>query len=127
MEDLVNAKGQKVVINEGELICDHCGGKGTEKDVDQNSNYIITPFCRKCQGKGKVDWISNATGEKDEGFVSFSMDDSMAFSNTISASDIYIEGKSIIDIMSEKIAEEVDKKIMEMFNSTLEQKIKKKR
>lgn len=120
---MVNAKGEEVILNDGELICDQCNGSGVG-EIDKNSNYIITPFCQKCRGKGKVDWISNATGEQDSGYLSISMDDSDFFSSTIAAEDIMINGKSLIETISQKVAEEVDKKIMEIFGSTLEQKIK---
>lgn len=123
-DKIINARGEEVILNEDEMICDHCGGSGIEEDnIDPNANYIISPHCNKCKGHGKVDWISNATGVNDPlGYFSFS--DDISISNTIEAKDIYIDGKSIIDFMSQKIAEEVDKKIMEIFGSTLEQKIK---
>jgi hypothetical protein len=123
-DKIINARGEEVILNEGEMICDHCGGSGIEEDnIDPNANYIISPHCNKCKGHGKVDWISNATGV-DEPLGYFSFSDDISISNTIEAKDIYIDGKTIIDFMSQKIAEEVDKKIMEIFGSTLEQKIK---
>jgi RecJ-like exonuclease len=41
-----------IKLEEGEMICPIC--KGTGNDI--NDIYI----CRKCDGIGKIDWISNA-------------------------------------------------------------------
>ena len=51
-----------------EYICKHCNGKGeteeyTElRDVNNHEIWQKTKLCIKCLGKGKLDWIENATG-----------------------------------------------------------------
>ncbi len=41
-------------LEEGEVICSKCNGKG------DNGNAST---CSKCNGKGKLDWVSNAMGQ----------------------------------------------------------------
>jgi hypothetical protein len=41
-----------IELREGELICSSCKGVGHDKD----EVYV----CKKCDGIGKVDWVSNA-------------------------------------------------------------------
>ncbi len=41
-----------IILEEGEIICPVCNGNGNLKD----SVYV----CGKCDGSGKVDWVSNA-------------------------------------------------------------------
>jgi len=45
------------MLNEGELICDECEGTGYSRKVN-----IICFKCPKCDGKGKLDWVTNAMG-----------------------------------------------------------------
>ena len=45
-------------MNEGELICDKCKGRGHLRRIRARS------ICRKCHGTGKVDWIENIVGKK---------------------------------------------------------------
>lgn len=40
-------------LEEGEVKCNKCNATGT----DENDVYL----CDKCDGEGKIDWISNAT------------------------------------------------------------------
>lgn len=42
-----------MILNEGEVVCDECNGKG-------NEGTLWT--CAKCDGKGKLDWVTNAMG-----------------------------------------------------------------
>ena len=47
-----------IILEEGEMICPICNGNGQFKD----SIYV----CEKCDGSGKVDWVSNAITRKKE-------------------------------------------------------------
>ncbi len=48
-------------IDETEMICDKCNGKGVISL--ELTSTISTSVCPKCQGDGKVDWISNIMGK----------------------------------------------------------------
>ncbi len=48
-------------LDETEMICDKCNGKGI---IPPKLNSNAWPsICTKCQGDGKVDWISNIMGK----------------------------------------------------------------
>jgi len=53
-------------LNEGEVICDQCNGKGYEKYTEPKGNnfYIKKRTCIKCHGDGKLDWLENITGKE---------------------------------------------------------------
>jgi len=44
------------MLNEGEVICSKCNGS---KNYENN-------ICPYCIGKGKVDWVTNAMGLKND-------------------------------------------------------------
>ena len=44
----------------GEILCDVCEGRGSIPD-EYNPNF--SSICWKCQGDGKVDWLSHITGK----------------------------------------------------------------
>jgi hypothetical protein len=48
----------------GEIICPKCEGRGTISEImdDEGFVYNNTRICSKCWGKGKLDWIEQATG-----------------------------------------------------------------
>ena len=48
-----------IKLGESELLCDKCKGKGVVSSSDTLSQ--LARVCPKCQGDGKVDWISNIT------------------------------------------------------------------
>ena len=48
---------KKVILNDGEVICKECEGKGKLYQVD--CSYRT---CEKCNGDGKVDWVTHAMG-----------------------------------------------------------------
>ena len=50
-----------VKLEKGEMICSLCNGEGNYN----HSNYV----CEKCDGVGKVDWISNAIINKKEKII----------------------------------------------------------
>jgi DnaJ-class molecular chaperone len=48
----------KLYLKDGEVICSKCNGEGNCK-----FNNDVCIWCSRCQGTGKVDWISNAMGD----------------------------------------------------------------
>ena len=60
--------GNNLHLEEGELICDKCGGKGHLDD-----GLGMVNVCSKCWGAGKLDWIDNAMGKKIPDFSSGSI------------------------------------------------------
>jgi len=54
-----------IKLSEGEVICPLCKGSGVNPEYE---GYI----CCKCNGNGKVDWVTNATNRKIQ-FSSLSM------------------------------------------------------
>jgi len=55
-------KGVKVDLNEGEMRCEICDGLGEVFDNTDPNDKFKKVGCRKCNGKGKLDWIENARG-----------------------------------------------------------------
>ena len=52
-------------LEEGEMICDKCNGRGIIPKIIIPKGEICTAlFCRKCKGTGKLDWIENVVGKK---------------------------------------------------------------
>jgi len=49
-------------LKEGEVICSKCEGRGSLPS--KFNPYELASICPKCGGEGKVDWITNAMGEK---------------------------------------------------------------
>ena len=74
-------------LKENEIICSRCKGTGKCEDENikekidwmesyienqkriHNGNYKITPLCRKCHGKGKLDWVENTMGVNSNNLV----------------------------------------------------------
>jgi len=50
--------GEKIKLEEGEIICDECEGRGIDSSY---TGYFPVP-CQKCQGEKKLDWVSKITG-----------------------------------------------------------------
>jgi DnaJ-class molecular chaperone len=50
-----------IKLEEGEVICSRCNGEGFTAFVDIQQAQVT---CPKCNGAGKLDWISNAMGER---------------------------------------------------------------
>ena len=56
-------------LKEGEVICDKCDGTGYVVDPllsQQERKRRIHPWCPKCHGFKKVDWVSNAIWKKEK-------------------------------------------------------------
>ena len=63
-------KKQYIKLQEGEKFCPKCDGKGR---VPKNNNSREIRFakslnCDKCMGDGKLDWVEEATGKKQNNF-----------------------------------------------------------
>lgn len=49
-----------MILEEGEEVCSSCKGRGYHPSKQDWNTMAST--CQKCNGEGKVDWISNAMG-----------------------------------------------------------------
>lgn len=45
------------VLKEGEVYCARCDGTGYEPDQNYTEEWL--ELCHKCEGDGKVDWVTN--------------------------------------------------------------------
>ncbi len=52
---------ENLKLEEGEVICSKCEGRGCSPFVDKQ---YAQETCSKCNGEGKLDWISNAMVKK---------------------------------------------------------------
>jgi hypothetical protein len=111
---------EDIVLNEGEMICDKCEGTG-----EGDSNWVK---CKKCLGKGKVDWVENAMGAKPTKDPHFITIDSSSMVGTYSANLSLSSGKDmkigeltldeyIKDVMAKKMADEIDKILLEQLTN----------
>lgn len=50
---------EKTHLEDGECICNMCEGEGNIINSKYDISYI-DQVCPKCNGKGKVDWVSRA-------------------------------------------------------------------
>jgi len=93
----------------GELLCDKCEGKGGNICNHPSSDLTKPQWvrCTKCQGRGKVDWVSHITGvpaPKMFGFSSTSSSSSWAGAHC---------HDDAIDAMSKALAAKIDEEILE--------------
>ncbi len=63
----------KLILEEGEVICSKCEGKGQFFIVVRDDEYKYHTECNKCNGEGKLDWITNIMWVDPEERWSFSM------------------------------------------------------
>lgn len=102
-------------LNPGEVICDQCKGTGhpNNNKIDYNSRFYFVPptVCDKCNGVGKLDWIENIVGKQPR---MLSANWSVDFST---AEQLYgpksADMEEVINQMSKKIADDIDKEIIE--------------
>lgn len=80
------------MLNEGEVLCDKCNG---------HNDW----WCPKCQGKGKLDWVSNAMGSIKPKYCKVS------FSQTSMSSEYGFKQEHVNEAARE-IATEIDKEIL---------------
>ena len=113
-------------LKDGEVECSKCEGKGICNNIPKDNNFIgaaspaILGSCSKCNGSGKTDWISNAMQKPDTGHFMFIDSSALSYSSQLqvsSAKDIRIGNQTLDDyigkIAAQKIAEAIDKKILE--------------
>jgi hypothetical protein len=87
-------------------------------EIDSTSSFSFNPVCRRCHGSGELDWIDYLKGQADQkGFI---LDSSQLGIDTIlSAKEHSPAVKKILDEASKKLAENIDKQIIEqLVNST---------
>ena len=99
--------------SKGEMVCDECEGRGCIPPKI-NSPEIMQEMCWKCQGSGKVDWVSNIM-QKPKPMFGFSSSSSF-YGSTFAAST---SGNSsplhddIIDSMAKALAMKIDNEILD--------------
>lgn len=101
--------------SKGEILCDECNGKGSVPSSPNKNYRVYRELCWKCQGDGKVDWVSNATGKPEKklkGIFSSSSVSSMS-STSGPANNIY---NDMIDSLAQNMAAEIDKEILDSLN-----------
>jgi len=97
---------EKKTLKEGEIICPKCNGSGGIDDGCLDEELIKT--CGKCFGDGKLDWIEAAMGKPSRMKMYFT--------------DV---PQSMIDVLGEQIAKEIDKEILEKVMFEANKQIKK--
>lgn len=135
-------------LEEGEMICDKCGGKGGNSFGTPSGDLTKPQWvrCQKCQGEGKVDWVENIMGKAPQqnhgtsSSSSFMMGGTFAKAGTSGQSpkclisddvdspvDFYYNGEhsfltsQLLDKMGKEIADSIDKEILESIMGDLEQ------
>lgn len=109
--------------------CEKCKGKGKYYQCGEYSQTV--PFrCSECNGDGYLDWVENVVGKRPPKMLEASWDSSSHITIDSTAAQVAIlyprgHGKTaflkaqkqidreIIQVMSNKIAMEIDKQILE--------------
>jgi DnaJ-class molecular chaperone len=74
---------KEYIFKEGEVECAKCGGSGIDRDTLFPHMYK----CRRCDGTGKTDWVTNVMGKSDEDYE-VSSSSSLVSSSSSSTSSI---------------------------------------
>ncbi len=106
-------------LKEGEIICNKCNGSGSLSSKINASTMAFT--CKKCDGVGKLDWIENVIGKKVPNM--FDSSSTMTISG-MKFSNYPIKQKDL-NKMSKRLADKIDKEILESFLLDSEQKTNK--
>jgi len=85
----------------GEILCDVCKGVGNLPSKIQPHNVVLT--CWKCQGSGKLDWVSHIMEKAPPKQYKFSANGSFQS----------YKHDDMIDAMSYAIANSIDKEIVD--------------
>lgn len=95
---LFNMWNRKYIsLKKGEIYCDECQGRGgyeIVKECNHNKNYEAVELrrCKRCDGEGKLDWVSQAV-EKKSDKISYALYRRHKKSNKVSDIKIYGKGK----------------------------------
>jgi hypothetical protein len=100
---------ERKMLEEGEILCPKCGGKGS---LDVPGEPDLRKICHRCDGNGKMDWVSAVMGKPTKKRsltgrwrVDVSKDIKAFFNETLE--------KDIIDAIASDMAKNIDKQIME--------------
>jgi len=108
----MDTKRKQLEIDEslGELVCDVCGGRGViPSEITETITY--QSICWKCQGDGKVDWVSHITGKPQKPMFGFASTSSFTASTPNGGhSHIYDDA---IDAMAHNLAAKIDEEIID--------------
>ena len=97
--------------SKGEMLCDECEGRGCiPPEID--SPEIMQEMCWKCQGSGKVDWISNVMQKPKPRYFGFGSS-SFYGSTFASTSGSASPHDDIIDSMAKALAMKIDEEIID--------------
>ena len=96
----------------GEILCDECDGRGcgTPKGKEK-----LSVRCWKCQGDGKVDWVSHITGKPQKPMFGFHSTSSFVGPAGIIGSNSSSHGihDDALNAISKSLAEKIDEEILD--------------
>lgn len=95
----------------GELLCDECGGRGC-LPPEINDISTLQSVCWKCQGDGKVDWVSHITGKPPRRMFGFSSSSFSTYAAGTSGSHSHVHD-DIVDALAQNLAKKIDEEIMD--------------
>ena len=107
-------KPPEINEDEGEILCNECGGRGSIPIKREEEFGGLTSRCQKCQGEGKLDWVSYIMGKPKPAEFSFSSSSTSSWSGSsggVNGSSPVI--KKAVDAMAKKLAEDIDKEILD--------------
>lgn len=93
---------KKAKLEEWEFNCEECNGTGYESALPspKSPHFKYMVKCKCCHGEGKLDWIENIVGKKDE--------------------DIEEMINRLSEKMAKKFADKIDKEILETITEEAE-------
>lgn len=59
---------RELFLSDAYVTCNECGGTGYDRSITElpNGRVSLIGDCKKCKGKGFLDWIENIVGAKQE-------------------------------------------------------------
>jgi len=105
---------EPIRLNEelGEILCPECEGGGYVQIDD------VHMACKKCQGKGKLDWCQQAVGVKPQPYFQFDSSASMSMESTPTGDNKFYE--MYMNKMGEELANQIDDMVLRSFENDLE-------
>jgi hypothetical protein len=91
----------EIQLNPGEIICPECNGSGNNI-FEQSDLWNAISQCSKCLGSGKLDWIERIVG-KPRNWIEIDL------------------SQEILRELSENLAAEIDRQILETVHKEAEQ------
>ena len=104
-----------VVLDEGELICSKCEGRGyVPKEVKFDE---IQQVCPKCDGEGKIDWVTNAMQKEN---TRYRLSGNWTIENEQDIQNLYGMSlqEELANNLAQQIALDIDKEIINRIKIT---------